>query len=64
MAKIPWADPDNQFHAKQLLALLDYTDALVALVRDLRPRCRYVDRKEAETVKARIRALLPPEPQR
>lgn len=38
-------------------------EELRALVRDLKPRCRYVDRKEAEKVKARIDALAPPSPQ-
>lgn len=32
--------------------------ALKELIRDLRFRCRYVDRKEAEAVKARIAAAL------
>jgi hypothetical protein len=41
--------------------LLDYTDALIRLVRDLKPRCRYTDRKEAMTFKTRIEALLPQE---
>jgi hypothetical protein len=48
---------EAELEAASLTAHLDI-EALKHLVRDLRPRCRYVDRKEAETVKARIAAAL------
>jgi len=43
--------------AYEVLALLATIKGLQDLVRDLAPRCRYIDRKEAEAFKAKVDAL-------
>ena len=54
----------HQLQYEECMRQVAEVAALKALVLDLRPRCRYVDRKEAEAVKARIATALgePPRP--